>query len=33
VLLEGVEDAAFAQGVGEGQALVARKARADLLQG
>jgi hypothetical protein len=33
VLVEGVEDAAFAQGVGKGQSLVARKASADLLQG
>src|SRR5262249_14049058 len=33
VLLGGVRDAAFTQGVGEGQSLVARKARADLLEG
>src|SRR5262245_16609170 len=33
VLMEGIEDAAFAQGVGEGQSLVARKAGADLVQG
>src|SRR5262249_37293998 len=33
VLVEGLEDAAFAQGVSEGQSLVARAARADLLQG
>src|SRR5205085_2250724 len=33
VLIEGVEDAPFAQGVGEGQSLVAREASADLLQG
>jgi hypothetical protein len=33
VLVEGVEDAEFAQGVREGQSLVAREACADLLQG
>src|SRR5207248_8794035 len=33
VLIESVEDAEFAQGVGEGQSLVAREASADLLQG
>ena len=33
MLIESVEDARFAQGVGERQSLVARKASADLLQG
>src|SRR4029077_1469708 len=33
VLIKSVEDAQFAQGVGERQSLVARKASADLLQG
>src|SRR5262249_2764190 len=33
VLVEGLEDAPFAQGVGEGKSLVAREASADLLQG
>ena len=33
MLIESVEDAGFAQGVGERQSLVARKASADLLQG
>ena len=33
VLVEGVEDAGFGQGVGERQSLVAREASADLLQG
>src|SRR5580693_5462200 len=33
MLIESVEDAQFAQGVGERQSLVARKASADLLQG
>jgi hypothetical protein len=33
VFVERLEDAVFAQGVGEGKSLVARKTSADLLQG